>query len=163
VACDPASCPQPNRDPEGAQFIDIDADGDVDLAVHGRIFLNDGTGNFREQLAFTDVGIDIDNDKDEGLTLIDYDGDGNLALYQRVRTNALLVWQRARIPGTLSPVPLQNGSVAFTATSVSTGIEAIMKANSPAYAWGDAWGDFNGDGWPDLVFQTTGKAPLVLV
>jgi hypothetical protein len=82
--------------------------------------------------------------------VIDYNMDGRFDFFQRVQTNDLLLWR-----GT-SPSH-------FTKDTGTSGLYALLKQTSPTWAWGDAWGDFNGDGWPDLIFQNQSQPPLVFV
>ncbi|MFN3200727.1 MAG: FG-GAP-like repeat-containing protein [Bradymonadia bacterium] len=67
----------------GAAFVDLDADGDLDLYVGhydapNHAFINDGTGRFTEQGA--SMGLDL-RDATTMPYFADYDGDGDLDVY----------------------------------------------------------------------------------
>jgi hypothetical protein len=179
LACEPSdSCEvydgegTPDYDPEGAQFVDINYDGNVDLVSHNRIYLNDGTGHFGDQYSFKDVGIDRTSDKDEGLTAIDYNMDGQIDLFQRVKNRGKLLWRRWLFTQTGGTVPFGTSPTSwnpnappfpFTNDTQGTEVQQVLDQKNADFAWGDVWGDLNGDGWPDLVLQTTGHAPLLFV
>ena len=134
---------------------DIDNDGDVDLfltPISGSryfLFLNDGTGRFREVAVErgADVPVTIERHRGQSVSFVDYDRDGYLDIFvsewsvvsnaDNVRHNVLL-----RNRGAAAPGFFENR----TATSRLTqpGIGSLI-AN---YAAG--WADYDGDGAPDV-------------
>ena len=133
----------------GVVFFDYDNDGDADLfvaAVSGgdRLYRNDGSGRFEDVSAATGVA--------EGRwgsmpVVADYDRDGHLDVYiarmgdhentsPRPPNDA-----RNGVRGTL----LRNrGDGTFADVSKEAGVD------SPGWDMAAAWGDYTGDGWPDL-------------
>jgi hypothetical protein len=121
--------------PEGAQAVDIDDDGDLDLYVAHHLFINDGNGYFtdaREAYGLPAVF-------DEGISFVDYNNDGLLDLYIRTM-----------------PVENQlfrNTGTGFISVGTSSGLSCLTY-NLP-YAWGDAWVDLDSDGDLDLIYITS--------
>ncbi|HEX5009443.1 MAG TPA: VCBS repeat-containing protein [Planctomycetota bacterium] len=75
--------PLNNARPEGAQFCDVDGDGDPDLYSNGTLYLNDstpGTPHF-VPLPATSSGIPYPGIMDEGAAFFDYDLDGDFDLF----------------------------------------------------------------------------------
>jgi hypothetical protein len=72
--------------PEGAQFVDVDGDGDVDLYANGTLYRNVSTADVTrfDALAPASSGIDLGRPYeemiDEGAVLFDYDLDGDFDL-----------------------------------------------------------------------------------
>ncbi len=82
--------------PEGAQFADVDDDGDLDLFSNGTLYQNVST---RGSPSFTPLppttsGISIFNKLDEGAVFGDYDMDGDLDLFVVYsQTPGVVLWE----------------------------------------------------------------------
>lgn len=148
----------------GFGIADLDNDGDQDVfmtPVSGpryHLFLNDGTGNFRE--AAVERGADVPvtefPHRGQSVSFVDYDRDGFLDVYvaewnvlsgaENDRHSVLL-----RNRGRTAPGFFENRTAAAGLTQPA--ISSLM-AN-----YGTAWADYDGDGWPDLMligdFDTT--------
>jgi Flp pilus assembly protein TadD/peroxiredoxin len=142
-----------------ALFADVDNDGDQDLILalsSGPVlFLNDGTGRFtrapdafrfREGLKGTPMS----------MAMADYDRDGFLDLYLCVYS----FYYGAGEGKAGTPMPYydaRNGppSVLFRNDGhghfVDVTHEAGLDAGNDRYHFAAAWGDYDGDGWPDLL------------
>ncbi|NOT35654.1 MAG: hypothetical protein HOP12_16055 [Candidatus Eisenbacteria bacterium] len=112
--------------PEGATAADIDGDGSLDLYCASHLFLNDGTGKFKDVRAERGLPEAFD----EGTCFVDVDSDGDLELYLRTAEGPRLF----RLDDPKSP-------------------EITALAGLPSYpmAWGDSWSDVEGDGDLDLL------------
>lgn len=139
----------------GFGVADLDNDGDQDVfmtPVSGprfHLFLNDGTGRFRE--AAVERGADVPvtefPHRGQSVSFVDYDRDGFLDVYvsewsilsgtENARHSVLL-----RNRGRTAPGFFENRTAAAGLTQPA--ISSLI-AN---YATG--WADFDGDGWPDL-------------
>jgi FG-GAP-like repeat len=133
----------------GATFFDYDNDGSADLfiaAVTGgdKLFRNDGSGHFSDA---TEAARIQPNRWGSMPVVADYDRDGFLDVYvarmgdhyrdsPTPPNNA-----RNGVRGTL----LHNeGDGTFRDVSKKAGVD------SPGWDMASAWGDYDGDGWPDL-------------
>ena len=123
--------------PEGAQAVDIDIDGDLDIYVAHHLLINDGTGYFTDARELYGLPMLFD----EGIAFIDYDNDGLLDLY--VRTPEI------------DKQLFRNTGSGFVNVGVSSGL-ACLTQGFP-YLWGDSWADWDNDGDIDLQY-TTGNA-----
>ncbi|MDF1799272.1 MAG: VCBS repeat-containing protein [Planctomycetota bacterium] len=112
---------------------DFDGDGDLDLVSSGdqtRLYTNDGAATFTESVLGTASGGRI------ALADVDLDGDLDVA-----------------VSGTLAPAGVElflGGASGFAAPVLLPGLDA------PAVDL--AFGDFDADGWPELV-SVTGQLP----
>jgi Flp pilus assembly protein TadD/peroxiredoxin len=140
-------------------FADVDNDGDQDLIVLTSsgpvLFLNDGTGRFtRVPGAFQfQEGL---QGSPMSMTMADYDRDGFLDLYLCVYS----FYYGAGEGKAGTPMPYydaQNGppSVLFRNDGhghfVDVTREAGLVVGNDRYHFAAAWGDYDGDGWPDLL------------
>jgi hypothetical protein len=80
---DNPSSPLLTARPEGAQFVDIDFDGDLDLYSNGTLYQNRSTVGIPDFDAATEAGsgIGFSTSLDEGGAFADYDLDGDYDLY----------------------------------------------------------------------------------
>ena len=140
-------------------FADIDNDGDQDLvlatATRPLLFLNDGKGHFTPVPdAFTFAkplqGVVT------SITMADYDRDGFLDLYlcvysyffgageDKAGTPAPYYDARNGPPGVLFR---NDGHGRFVEVTKEAGLDT----GNDRYHFAAAWGDYDGDGWPDLL------------
>jgi Flp pilus assembly protein TadD/peroxiredoxin len=140
-------------------FADVDNDGDQDLIVGLStgpvLFLNDGTGRFtRVPDAFRfEKGL---QGSPMSMAMADYDRDGFLDLYLCVYS----FYYGAGEDKAGTPMPYydaRNGppSVLFRNDGhghfVEVTHEAGLDVGNDRYHFAAAWGDYDGDGWPDLL------------
>ncbi len=137
-------------------FADVDNDGDQDLILIGAtpmLFLNAGDGRF----AFaSESGLDVTGDRAAmftGAALADYDLDGDIDLF----VCAYDFWQAGAeydaptpyydaVNGPANLLFRNDGSGSFEEVSRSAG----MEATNNRFSFAAAWGDYDGDGDPDL-------------
>ena len=150
------------EDTQHALFADLDDDGDQDLVLslssgssNLALFRNDGTGRFtRDKDAFRFArplqGAPM------GMAIGDYDRDGFLDLYLCVYSFYYGVGEGKA--GTPTPYyDATNGppNVLFRNDGHGRFVEATEEAGLDAgndrFSFSAAWGDYDGDGWPDLV------------
>jgi len=117
-------------------FGDFDLDGDPDLLLNGRLLLNDGSGKFT--FAPRRAGL---HRRVRAAVCADYDRDGDLDVYLS--------------GGGASPDRLMRndtttsgGTTRVLFTDVSATVGQDLNDTDPGE--GVAWGDVNGDGYPDL-------------
>jgi len=146
-------------DTAASLFADVDNDGDEDLvlatATQPLLFLNDGKGHFTQVPdAFTFAqplkGVLT------SITMADYDRDGFLDLYlcvysyffgageDKAGTPAPYYDARNGPPGVLFR---NDGHGKFVEATKDAGLDA----GNDRYHFAAAWGDYDGDGWPDLL------------
>lgn len=128
----------------GVLFADLDNDGAPDLVVSGgaagiAIFQNDGTGHFIDRTEGSGIG---SFSAPAGLSAADYNGDGLVDIYVAIvnQPNMLL---------------RNNGDWTFEDVASAAGVD------DPGDSFGCAWGDYDGDGYPDLyISNRTGTTGL---
>ena len=140
-------------------FADVDNDGDQDLilatSAGPMLFLNDGTGRFTQVPgAFRfEQGL---QGSPMSMAMADYDRDGFLDLYLCVYS----FYYGAGEGKAGTPMPYydaRNGppGVLFRNDGhghfVEVTREAGLDAANDRYHFAAAWGDYDGDGWPDLL------------
>jgi len=87
--------PQGTSRPEGAQFADVDADGDPDLFSNGTLYRNvsaRGVPRF-EPMTEATSGIGLRGSLDEGAAFIDYDLDGDDDLFVVYTQHGVRIWE----------------------------------------------------------------------
>jgi uncharacterized repeat protein (TIGR02543 family) len=131
------SADEPPQKPEGADAVDWDGDGDLDIYVASHLFLNDGNAVFTD--AGPQVGLPVNFD--EGGCFVDFDDDGDFDLYTKNGDSAHLFRNDA---GHLTDVTSTSG----------------LATNS--FLWGDSWADVDNDGDLDLL-QYLRNAPARLM
>ncbi len=136
----------------GAEFVDFDNDGKLDLFMTGadgepsKIFRNDGNNLFtdvdsiNQNPLLSSAGTDLN-----GFKAIDYDNDGDLDLY---------------FHDNLSPTGNQklyrnNGNWLFTDVTLQEGLNSVASAG----AYDSVWGDLDRDGDQDLIVPNTSANP----
>ena len=145
-------------DTRSALFADIDNDGDQDLivitATRPILFRNDGHGKFSMDAA---SGLDIPKDQAGSLTsavMADFDRDGWLDLY----ICSYDFWKPGKTYNAPTPYyDAVNGPPNFLFRNLggkrfeNVTARAGLMANNNRYSFAAAWGDYNNDGWPDLI------------
>lgn len=150
----------------GAAFVDVENDGDLDLyvtsigiegdTVNGRyyLFLNDGAGVFTEDAVARGAALDDGAlHVGESVAVGDFDRDGYADLHVnewlprpgvRPHTRLLRNLGAAR-PGHFEDVTRAAGALTFS--------ERCWDGETmcTSYAWASAFSDLDDDGWPDLV------------
>ncbi|MCA8973996.1 MAG: VCBS repeat-containing protein, partial [Planctomycetes bacterium] len=80
--------------PEGAQFCDVDHDGDLDLYSNGTLYQNRTTqGIDFDALTAAAAGIGLQNQLDEGAMFFDYDMDGDEDLFVVYTSQGVKLWE----------------------------------------------------------------------
>jgi tetratricopeptide (TPR) repeat protein len=140
-------------------FVDVDNDGDQDLLVVTRngplLFLNDGKGRFAPVAgAFRTRG--PLRGAPTSIAVADYDNDGFLDVY--LCTYSYFIGASEDKAGTPTPyhdarngppnVLFRNdGHGRFVDVTAETGLDK----NNDRFSFAAAWGDYDDDGWPDLL------------
>jgi len=130
----------------GVAFIDLDSDGDADVVVVGRadgvvgVFENTGGGMFVDRSAGSGIPAIT---AFSGVVAADYDRDGKLDLYFSNFSSFLVT----------NVLCHNDGNFQFTDTSVAAGVD------DAGYGMGSTWGDYDGDGWPDIYLSNRSIVP----
>ncbi len=127
---------------QGAVFVDVDNDGDLDLYVTrfgapNWLFINRGDGTFSEEAGRRGLGL---ADASGAAAFADFDRDGWLDVY--VQTNMLSA--PLRPAGQPDRLYRNNGDGTFTDVTERAGIGGETCGHSVL------WWDFDEDGWPDI-------------
>lgn len=154
---------------------DVDNDGDLDAytgfnrpspegdgAPTAEIMLNEGDGTFELAPSENDVRRVGTADMPAGATFVDYDRDGNLDLWvTQYGTNSTIAMRdqlyRGRGDGTFERVTSEVGidSVRWGLAS----IDDLNQAQGNSRSWGSNACDLDGDGRPELLASSYGRAP----
>ncbi len=137
-----------DRKPQGylvqrTNFIDLNNDGDLDVFAcddnaPNRYYLNDGTGNLLGQ---TQGGIgNFPTGGNYASNWIDYNNDGKIDMHLSKCGQG-----GAGVGGNINELYRNNGDGTYT------NIAAAANMADPEQTWSSAVGDFNNDGWMDVV------------
>ena len=138
-------------------FADTDNDGDPDLILIGAsslLFQNDGSGRFRLASDSGFEAIDGADGSKVSAAVADYDLDGHLDIY----ICSYAFWQGQEELGNY-PFPYHdanNGAPNLLLRNQGNGSfrdvtrRSGMNRNNLRYSFAAAWGDYNGDRYPDL-------------
>jgi Tfp pilus assembly protein PilF len=140
-------------------FADVENDGDEDLVLAlsagPALFLNDGGGRFTQVPAAFRFQ-DVLRGSPMSMAMADYDRDGFLDLYLCVYS----FYYGAGEGKAGTPIPYydaRNGPPSLLFRNDGQGRfvdvtrEAGLEAGNDRYHFAAAWGDYDGDGWPDLI------------
>jgi len=129
----------------GAVFADVNNDGMIDLLVGNDstpnyLYLNNGDGTFRD--VSYDSGFAVSGEGKEvasmGLAMSDYENNGRLDVFDTTFSDSE------------KPLYRNDGDASFTDVSHDLGLGAGLV---PFLSWGDAFLDYDNDGWKDLLIS----------
>ncbi len=172
----PGATPTEGRPGEVFAFGDVDNDGDLDVYTGltadpkkpgtetSELLLNDGKGNFTLGSAALDLRLDPGKDVPAGASFVDYDRDGNLDLWVTQNSIGATPQQDRLYRG--------DGKGGFMDMTVDAGLKTLSWVSAKAAelngalghsnAWSAAACDLDGDGNPELLAASYGRAPNLL-
>jgi len=129
----------------GAVFVDINNDGKIDLLVGNDstpnyMYLNKGDGTFEDVsyssgFALNEAGRETAS---MGIAVGDYQNNGLLAIFDTTFSDDYKPFYRNEGDGNLTDISYQLG---------------IAEISFPFLSWGDAFLDYDNDGWKDLLMS----------
>jgi hypothetical protein len=129
----------------GALFVDINNDGKIDLLVANDstpnyLYLNKGDGTFEDVsyasgYALNEAGRETAS---MGIAVGDYRNDGQLAVFNTTFSDDYKPFYRNEGGGNLTDISYQLG---------------LGEVTVPFLSWGDAFIDYDNDGWKDLLMS----------
>ena len=136
----------------GAVFVDMDADGDLDLYVvsggyereadseylQDRLYWNDGSGNFQRAAAGVVPEIRLSG---SSVSAADFDRDGDLDLFVGTR----LTPRQWPLPASSQLLENRDGRLVEVATELAPALQDL------GLVTGSVWSDVDQDGWIDLL------------
>ena len=159
------------RGPKGtvaAEFVDYDNSGRPGLVMAGlgglTLYRNNGNGTFTDvtkKAGLKDDPCELDSD----VKAVDIDNDGFLDLVVTAYFNACKPQSSSRPPSSPDGFPVMvshlyrnNGDGTFTDITASAGLESVRGHFRQV-----VFGDFNGDGYMDLLFLRDDGPPMLFV